>query len=81
MNTLIKGKELHFTEKHLGVELEDGRIIYTPLTWYRELLKLSIEDLKNYKFICRGSGIEWESIDYQLSIEAMLIGNHNISVA
>ena len=81
MNTLIKGKQLHFTETHLGVELEDGRIIYTPLEWYKELLKLSIEELKNYKFICRGTGIEWNSIDYQLSIEAMLFGSHNESVA
>ncbi len=81
MNISIKGKTLHFTETHLGVELEDGRVIYTPLNWYEELLNLSIKELRDYKFICKGSGIEWEKIDYQLSIEAMLIGSHKKSVA
>jgi len=35
-------------------------------------LNASIAELKNYKFICMNTGIEWESIDYHLSIESML---------
>lgn len=74
-----KGKNLTFDEKYLHVELEDGRIISTPLQWYPELLKLSDSERQNFQFICRGTGIEWESIDYQLSIESMLIGQKAIS--
>ncbi len=29
--------------------------------------------LKNYNFVCCGTGIEWPDLDYQLSIESMLV--------
>ncbi|HNZ27746.1 MAG TPA: DUF2442 domain-containing protein [Spirochaetota bacterium] len=79
MNTLIRGKNVTFDNKYLNVELEDGRIISTPLNWYPELLKLTIQQLKEYKFICKNTGIEWETIDFQLSIESMLNANSNYS--
>ncbi len=72
MNGLITGKEVHFDENYLHVTLEDGRIISTPIEWYTPLQKASIETLKNYSFICKRTGIEWEELDYQLSIESML---------
>ncbi len=73
-----KAKNLTFDENYLHGELEDGRIISTPLRWYPELLKLSHEERQNFRFICRGTGIEWENIDYQLSIASMLIGQKAI---
>ena len=72
MNGLIKGKEIHFDDEYLHVKLEDDRIISTPLAWYKPLQKASISQLKNYKFICLNTGIEWEDIDYHLNIESML---------
>ena len=72
MNGLIKGTEVHFDDEYLHVKLEDGRIISTPIEWYKPLQKASISELKNYKLICMNSGIEWESLDYHLSIESML---------
>ena len=72
MNGLIKGKEVHFDDEYLHVKLEDGRIISTPIEWYESLKKASITQLKDYKFICMNIGIEWETIDYHLSIESML---------
>lgn len=72
MNGLIKGSEVHFDDVYLHVKLQDGRIISTPLDWYKPLKKATIEELKSYKFICLNSGIEWEELDYQLSIESML---------
>jgi hypothetical protein len=68
----IKGKEVHFDDEYLHVKLEDGRIISTPIKWYEPLQKASLSELKNYKFICMDTGIEWESLDYHLSIESML---------
>jgi hypothetical protein len=55
------------------VELSDGRIISTPLKWYPELGQATASQLQNYEFICRGTGIERPELDYQLSIEAMLV--------
>ena len=72
MNGLIKGKEVHFDEEYLHVKLEDDRIISTPLNWYEPLKNASISRLKDYNLICLNTGIEWESIDYHLSIESML---------
>lgn len=71
MNTLA-AKEVHFTDSHLTITLNDGRIISTPMDWYPELNNATVLQLKNYTFICRGTGIEWEELDYHLSIESML---------
>lgn len=73
MSTL-KGKSVQVDNMHLHVQLEDGRIISTPIKWYPELQKASLKQLTQYKFICRGTGVEWPSLDYQLSIESMLVG-------
>lgn len=41
-------------------------------TPFKALTPILLAQLKNYTFICLGSGIEWEELDYQLSIESML---------
>lgn len=67
----LKGKAVHFDERYLHVELIDGRIISTPMHWYPDLQHASLKQLMNFRFICRGTGIEWPDLDYHLSIEAM----------
>lgn len=78
MNSSIKGKAVHFDEQYLHVHLSDGRIISTPLDWYPELQNVTLSRLKNYRFICRGTGIEWPDMDYYLSIEAMLVASFKV---
>ena len=73
MNTLVKGKVVHFDDRYLHVELEDERIIFTPISCYKELQEASLLQLANYEFICQGTGIEWPDLEYHLSIESMLI--------
>ena len=77
----FKGKSVHIDDRHLHVELEDGRVISTPIHWYPELERASIEEFRKYRFICDATGIEWEDIDYHLSIEAMLSVNARQSAA
>lgn len=72
MNILIKAKDVHFDEDYLSVHLEDGRIISTPLKWYKELENASLKELKNWHFICDNTGIEWEKLNCHLSVESML---------
>ena len=72
MSGLIKGKEVHFDDAYLHVKLDDGRIISTPIDWYEPLKKATLSELKNYKLICKNTGIEWEALDYHLNIESML---------
>ncbi|MFQ5640428.1 MAG: DUF2442 domain-containing protein [bacterium] len=73
MSILVKGKSVHFDDPYLHVELEDGRVILTPMWWYKELQDASLKQLSNYEFICRNTGIEWPDLDYHLSIESMLL--------
>ncbi|MGZ4969373.1 MAG: DUF2442 domain-containing protein [Methylobacter sp.] len=73
MSILAKGKSVHFDDRYLHVELEDDRVILTPMSWYKELQEASLKQLSNYLFICQGSGIEWPELDYHLSIESMLL--------
>jgi hypothetical protein len=73
MDTLTKGKMIRFDDQYLHVELDDGRIISTPMAWYKELQNATINQISNYKFICSDTGIEWSDIDYHLSIESMLV--------
>uniref|UniRef100_UPI0040578A1D DUF2442 domain-containing protein n=1 Tax=Candidatus Electronema sp. TaxID=2698783 RepID=UPI0040578A1D len=75
MNTSVRGKSVHFDDRYLHVELEDERIISTPISWYKELQSASLFQLGKYKFICQGTGIEWPDIDYHLSIESMLFSS------
>ncbi len=75
MTILAKGKSVHFDDRYLHVELEDGRVILTPMSWYKELQDASLKQLANYSFICKGTGIEWPELDYHLSIESMLLAD------
>lgn len=58
------------TPKHIHVVKGDdyATIDLTSLT-VRESYNVQ---LTAYRFICRGTGIEWPELDYHLSIEAML---------
>jgi len=79
MSGLIKGKELHFDDSYLHVVLEDERIISTPIDWYEPLKNATVEQLRNYDFICMGTGIEWKELDYHLSIEGMLFHEEKVA--
>jgi hypothetical protein len=48
-------------------------MISTPMDWYPELKSATLAQLAQYRFICRGTGIEWPELDYHLSIEAMFV--------
>lgn len=76
-----KGKAVHVDDRYLHVELKDGRVISTPICWYAELQNATLAQLADYRFICRGTGIEWPALDYHLSIEAMLVDNTLLKAA
>lgn len=78
MSGSIKGTEVHFDDTHLHVRLSDNRIISTPLDWYEPLKNATISELKSHRFICNHTGIEWEGLDYHLSIESMLFTSQHM---
>jgi hypothetical protein len=80
MNSLT-GKNVTFDNRYLHVELSDGRIISTPMSWYPELQQSTVQQINHFSFICDDTGIEWPEIDYHLSIDSMLIGQSKASAA
>ena len=44
---MIKGKKVEFSNNMLNVTLEDGRIICTPISWYKELQNATLKELND----------------------------------
>jgi hypothetical protein len=62
------------TDDILVVELEDGRTISVPLTWYPRLLHASQKDRDDWQVAGGGFGIYWPTIDEDLSVDGLLRG-------
>lgn len=73
--------KIGFSDTHLLAFLDDERIVSTPLAWYPSLGRLSISELHVYSLIGHGRGVEWESIDFQLSLEGMMQGIPEVPVS
>ena len=75
--------DVRFSKTHLQARLADSRIVATPLVWYPSLICLSALERQAYNLLGRGRGVEWKSIDFQLSLEGMLQGNpeHGVSIS
>ncbi|MGD9732646.1 MAG: DUF2442 domain-containing protein [Desulfamplus sp.] len=68
---MIQCKNINIDNRYIHVELNDGRILSTPLSWYPVLLSADDSERKNYKLIARKTMIEWESLDLHIDIEEM----------
>lgn len=67
-------ENVRVTKNTLTVELSDGRTISVPLAWYPRLMHGTPHERKNWRLIGRGSGIHWEDLDEDISIESLLAG-------
>lgn len=68
---MIKCTSVRTDKRHLHVELEDGRILSTPLDWYPVLISATESERNAHRLIGRGTMIEWSSLDLHLDIEEM----------
>ena len=68
---MIQYKSLQIDDEYLHIEVADGRIISTPLTWYKPLISANPEQRSNYKLIARNTMIEWSELNLHLDIEEM----------
>ena len=69
--------DLKVTQDDLTVALEDGRTLVVPLVWYPRLLHGSKRERARWRFIGRGIGIHWPSLDEDISIESLLAGRRS----
>jgi hypothetical protein len=63
---------LDFTQDSLVVTLEDGRVLSVPLEWFPRLRDASEQDRRNWRFISKGYGIHWPTLDEDISIPGLL---------
>ena len=68
----ISPKDVRFDDDNLWVELNDGRILGTPLAWFPRLLNATQEQRGKFELSVRG--IHWESLDEDISVEGLLKG-------
>lgn len=63
---------IDFTEDSLVVTLEDGRVLSVPLEWFPRLRDASTKDRCNWRFIGKGYGIHWPTLDEDISVPGLL---------
>lgn len=72
MTILPMPTKVAFDEDNMWVSLADGRTIGVPLAWYPRLLNGSTE--ARLDFFLSPSGIHWEALDEDISVQGMLAG-------
>jgi len=66
--------DVALTEDRLIVDLDDGRSISVPLTWFPRLLHATSQERHNWKIAGADYGIHWPNVDEDLSVESLLRG-------
>ena len=67
-------QKVEISDTALTVDISDGRTISVPLSWYPRLVHGSEADRNNYKLIGNGSGIHWNDLDEDISVQNLIIG-------
>ncbi len=79
MNTLVIeqqacAQDVIVNDEELIVELDDGRTITAPLTWFPRLLHGTAEKRANWRLIGDGEGIHWPNLDEDIETGYLLAG-------
>jgi len=79
MNTLVierqaRAQRVKVTDEELIVELEDGRTISVPLSWFPRLVHGTPEERAHWRLIGEGEGIHWPELDEDIEVSHLLAG-------
>lgn len=79
MNTLVverqaRAQKVKVTDEELIVELDDGRTISVPLTWFPRLWHGTPEERAHWRLIGDGEGIHWPELDEDIEVSRLLAG-------
>ena len=75
--TLANASSVTIADDYLTASLEDGRRISIPLSWYPRLFHASEQERQNFRLIGGGSGIHWEDLDEDISIQGIIAGHQS----
>jgi len=77
MTTLVvtaAAKRVWFDEANIWLELTDGRQLSVPLAYFPRLLHATKEKLQRFELSGGGTGIHWDELDEDISVEGLLLG-------
>ena len=74
----ISARSLRFDEDVMWVELSDGRTLGVPLAWFPRLLHATPDQRRMFEI--SKSGLHWEGLDEDISIEGLLAGRGDATV-
>ena len=66
--------QVNVTEDTLVVELNDGRTLSVPISWYPRLENATPRERSDWALVGGGSGIHWELLDEDISVQALIAG-------
>ena len=66
--------KLAFDENTFSVYLADGRILNVPLAFFPRLLHAEPSQRERYELSGGGTGIHWDELDEDISVEGLLLG-------
>lgn len=64
-----------FDDDTMWVELSDGRTLGVPLAYFPRLLNANPQQRKQYLISGAGSGLHWDELDEDISVEHLLLGH------
>jgi len=70
-----RAEQVRVTRDSLVVDLQDGRTITVPLSWYPRLHHGLARERANWRLIAGGEGIHWPDLDEDISVEGLLAGS------
>lgn len=65
-------RSVWFDDKRVYVELNDGRVVGSPLAWFPRLQHATVEQRNRFELVGGGYGIHWEELDEDLTAEGFL---------
>ena len=65
---------LSFDASMMWVDLADGRRLGVPLAYFPRLLAATPEQRAQFEFSGAGTGIHWDDLDEDISVEGLLLG-------
>jgi hypothetical protein len=71
-NQLPKIDNVAFIKDEIAFVLNDGRIIYIPISWSKKLLKATVKQRQNLKN--NGIHVFWDDVDEIIGVKNILFG-------
>ena len=72
MSSLATG--VSFDASTMWVDFTDGRKLGVPMAYFPRLLKAQPEQRLRYEISGGGSGLHWDELDEDISVENLLLG-------